>query len=108
VEHNDSLPIPQLHQQLTLHEDEPTNTSPEDEPISLCSIVDPDFPKRTVPNLIPQSDLVRDLNISKNQAELVYRDGVCYSKVLKCHTGNPSNDCHHLFLRTAYYSVVMV
>jgi len=32
VEHDNSLPIPKPPQQLTLHEEETTSTSPEDDP----------------------------------------------------------------------------
>jgi hypothetical protein len=74
VEHDDSLPILKPPQQLTVHEEEPTSTSPEDEPGSSCSIVDPDFPKLTVPHLVSQSelnDLARNINISKTQAEFL-------------------------------------
>jgi hypothetical protein len=72
VEHEDSLPIPKPPQQLTLHAQEPTSISPKDEPGTSCSNVDPDFPELTVPHLISQSELnylVRDLNLSKIQAE---------------------------------------
>jgi hypothetical protein len=63
--------FPKPPQQWTLHE-EPNNTYPEDEPGPSCSSVDPDFPERTVPHLISQSelhDLVGHLNLSKIQAE---------------------------------------
>jgi hypothetical protein len=72
--HDDSLPIPKPPQQWTLLEEEPTSTSPEDKPRPSCSSVDPGFPGLTVPNLISQSeldDLMRDLNLSKIQAELL-------------------------------------
>jgi hypothetical protein len=74
VEHDDSLSIPKPPQQLTVHEEETTSTSPGDESGLSCSNVDPDFPKLTVPHLISQSelnDLARDLNLSKTQAELL-------------------------------------
>jgi len=51
-----------------VHEKEPISTSPEDEPGSSCSIVNPDFTELTVLHLISQSEinyLVRDLNLSK-------------------------------------------
>ena len=74
--HDDCIPILKPLQQWTLHE-EPTSTSPEDEPEPSCSNVYPDFSTRTVPHLIWQSELndpVRDLSLSKFQAEiLVFR-----------------------------------
>jgi len=48
VERVDSLPIPKPPRQNTLHE-EPTSTSPEDEPGPPGSSLDPDFLERTVP-----------------------------------------------------------
>ena len=72
AEHDDSLPNSKPPQQWTLHEEEPTSTSPEVEPEPSCSNVDPDFPELTVPHLISQSEIndqVRDLNLSKIQAE---------------------------------------
>jgi hypothetical protein len=42
---------------MTQHEEEPTSTSPEDEPRPSCSNVDSDFPELTVPHLISQSEL---------------------------------------------------
>ena len=74
VKHEDSLPIRRPPQQWTLHEEEPTSTSPEDEPGPSLPNVDPDFPEVTVPHLMSHSELngpVRDLNISKIQAELL-------------------------------------
>jgi hypothetical protein len=77
VEHDDSLPIRKTPQPWTLRDEEPTNTSPEDEPGPSCSNVEPDFPELTVPHLISQSelkDLLTDPNISKIQAvRLVFR-----------------------------------
>ena len=73
VEH-DSLPITKPLQQGNLLADEPTSTSPEDEPGPSCSYVYPDFPERTVPHLISQyelNDLVRDLNLSKIQGKIL-------------------------------------
>jgi len=52
VEHENSLPVPKPPQYCTLHEEEPTNTSPEDELGPTCSNVDPDFLERTDPHLI--------------------------------------------------------
>jgi hypothetical protein len=49
VEHGDSLPNPKPPQQLTLHEEEPISTSPEEVSRQSCFSVDPDFPKLTVP-----------------------------------------------------------
>ena len=57
-----------------MHEEEPTSNSPEDEPGSSCSNMDPDFPKLTVPHLVSQSelnDLATDLNLSKTQAQIL-------------------------------------
>ena len=74
VEHDDSLPVPKPPQQWTLHEEEPTSTSPEDDPGPSCSNVDLDFPEPVIPNLIFQfelTDLARGLNLSKYQAELL-------------------------------------
>ena len=74
VELDVSLPIPKPPQQSTVHEEEPTSTSPEDESGSSCSNVDPDFPKLTIPYLISQcelNDLARDISLSKTQAELL-------------------------------------
>jgi hypothetical protein len=73
VKHDDFGPIRKPLHQWALHEEEPTSTSPEDEPGPSCTIVDPDFRELTVPNLISQSelkDLMRDLNMSKIQVEL--------------------------------------
>ena len=47
-EHDESLPVPKQPQQWTLHEEEQTSTSPEDEPGPSCSRIDPDFPELTV------------------------------------------------------------
>ena len=72
VEHDDSLPIRKPPQQWTVHEEEPTSTSLEDESGPSCHNVDPDFPKLTVPHRILQYqliDLVTDLSVSKIQAE---------------------------------------
>ena len=33
----------------------------------------------------------------RNSRLLVYKDGICYSQVLKSHTGNASNHCLHFF-----------
>ena len=44
VEHDDSLPTPKPPQQWTLNEEEPTSTSPDDEPGPSCSNLDCDFP----------------------------------------------------------------
>jgi hypothetical protein len=52
VKHDDSLPVPEPPQQWTLHEEELTSTSPEDEPGPSCSSVDPDFLALTVPHLV--------------------------------------------------------
>jgi hypothetical protein len=74
VKHDDSLPIPKPPQQRTLHEDEPTSTSSEDEPGPSGYNLDPDFPQLAVPYLISQSEingLVRGLNLSKIQAGLL-------------------------------------
>jgi len=71
---NDSLSISKPPQQWTLLEEEPTSTSPEDEPGPSCSSVNPDFLGLTVPNLMSQSeldDLMRDLSLSKIQVELL-------------------------------------
>jgi hypothetical protein len=43
VEHDDSLPTSKPPQQWTLHEEEPTSTSPEDEPGPSYSNLDCDF-----------------------------------------------------------------
>jgi hypothetical protein len=67
---DDSPPIPMPPQQWTLHEEEPTNTSPENESGPSSS----NLPEITVLHLVSQSelnDLVRDLNFSKIQAELL-------------------------------------
>ena len=72
VVHDGSLPVAKPPQQLTLHEEELTNTYPEHEPGPSCSSVHPDFPERIVPHLISQSelnDLVRHRSLSKIQAE---------------------------------------
>jgi hypothetical protein len=74
VKYDACLPVPKPPQQWTLHEEELTSTSPEDEPGPSCSCVDSDFPELTVLQLVSQSelnDLPRDLNISKVQAELL-------------------------------------
>jgi len=52
VEHDDFLPIPRTPQNWTLHEEEPTSTSPEDELGPSCSNVDPDFPEQTLSSYI--------------------------------------------------------
>jgi hypothetical protein len=65
VKHYDSLPVRKPPQQWTLHEEELTSTSPEDEPGPSCSNVDFDFPELTV----SQSELnrlVTDLNLFEN------------------------------------------
>ena len=57
-----------------MHEEDPTNTSPEDESGPSYSNVDPDIPKVTVHHLISQpepNDLVTVFNLSKIQAELL-------------------------------------
>jgi hypothetical protein len=103
VEHDGSLPVPKPHQQWALHEEEPTSTIPKDEPGPSCSSVNPDFPELTAPHLISQAELnypVRDLIFRKfrrNSTFLVYRDGICYSQVLKSYTGNATNHCRHFF-----------
>ena len=107
LEHDGSIPVPKPLQQWALHERAPNTIYPENESGPSCSIVDPDFAERTVHRLISQSelnDLVRHLNLSKIRAEhllLVYREGICYRKVLKCLKGNASNHCLHFILRTA-------
>jgi len=66
VEHDNSVTIPKPLQQRTLHEEEPTSTSPEDKHGPSCSNVDPDFPELTVCHLISHSELnylVTDLNL---------------------------------------------
>jgi hypothetical protein len=73
VKHDDSLPVSKPPQQWTLQE-ELTSTSPEDEPGHSCSSVEPDCQELSVPHLASQSeinDLVRDLNLSKIQTELL-------------------------------------
>jgi hypothetical protein len=45
VKHDNFLPVPKPPQQWTLHEEELTSTSPEDEPGPSWSSVDPDFPE---------------------------------------------------------------
>ena len=70
---DDSPPIPKPPQQLTLHEEEPSSTSPIEDSGSSCSNVDHNFSELTAPHLISQSevnDLVRDINLYKHQAEL--------------------------------------
>jgi len=52
VEYDDSLPVPKPPQHWTLPEEEPTNTSSEDELGISCSNLDPDFLKRTLLHLI--------------------------------------------------------
>jgi hypothetical protein len=57
---------------LTLREEEPARTSPEEVPRLSCISVDPGFPELTVLHLMSQSeinDLARDLNLPKIQAE---------------------------------------
>jgi len=74
VKHDDSLSIRKPPQQWTLREEEPTSISPENKPGHSCSSVDPDFLELTLPHLISQSelnDLVRELSLSKIQAELL-------------------------------------
>jgi hypothetical protein len=74
VEHDDSLPISKPPKQRTLHEDELTSTSPEDELGPKCSNVDPNFPELTVSHFISQSelnDLVADFNLSIILAEIL-------------------------------------
>jgi len=73
IKHDNFRPIRKPLHQWTLHEEEPTSTSPEDEPGPSFTIVDPDFPELNVPHLISQSelkDIMRDLNMSKIQVEL--------------------------------------
>jgi len=70
VEHDNSLPIPKPLKQWTLHKEEPTSTTPEEEPGPSCSNVDHDF----VPHHISQYELnglVKILTLSKIQAELL-------------------------------------
>jgi hypothetical protein len=40
---------------------------------------------------------------------LIYRNGICYRKLLKWYTGNVRKNCHHLFFwgRTVNYSISM-
>jgi hypothetical protein len=57
VKHDDSVPILKPPQQWTLHEEEPTSTSPEDEPGPSCSNTDLDFAERNIPHLVSQSEL---------------------------------------------------
>ena len=74
VEHDDSLRILEPPQPWTLHEEEPTNTSPEDERGLSCSHVDSNFPERTVVLLTSQSEIndhVRDINLLKIQKEIL-------------------------------------
>lgn len=74
VKHEDSLPILRPPQQWTLHEEEATSISPEDEPGPSFPSVDPDFPELTASHLISHSELndpVRDLNLSKIHVELL-------------------------------------
>jgi hypothetical protein len=74
VTHDDFLPICKPLQQWTLREEERSSISPEDETFPSCSNVHPDLPELTVPYLISQSklnDLVRYLNISKIQTDLL-------------------------------------
>ena len=52
VEHEDSLLIIKPTQPWTLHEEEPTSTSPEDERGPSCSHVNSNFPERTLPLLL--------------------------------------------------------
>jgi hypothetical protein len=47
-------------QQWSLHEEEPTSTSPEDEPRPSCTIVDPDFPELTVPHIAVTPEYVEN------------------------------------------------
>ena len=73
VEH-DSPPIIKLPQPWTLHKKEPTSTCPEDESGPSYSHVDSNFPERTAPILISQSEIkdhVRDLKLSKIQREFL-------------------------------------
>jgi len=73
VKHDDSLSVRKPPQQWTLRE-EPTSISPENKSGLSCSSVDSDFLELTLPHLISQSelnDLVRELSLSKIQAELL-------------------------------------
>jgi hypothetical protein len=68
------LPIHKPLQQWILREEERTSSSPEDETAPSCSSVHPGFPELTVSYLISQfepNDLVRDLDLSKSQADLL-------------------------------------
>jgi hypothetical protein len=74
VECDNSMLIPKPLQQLLLHEEEQTSTTPEEELGPACSNVDPDFPELTVPHLTSQYEingLVKILNLSKILAELL-------------------------------------
>jgi hypothetical protein len=74
VTHDDSPPIRKPPRQWTLHEEETTSNSPEDEAFPSCSNMHPDFQEQTVLYLISQSelnDLVRDFKLSKIQADLL-------------------------------------
>ena len=74
VKHDDSLSVRKPPQQWTLHEGQLTSISPEDKPRPSCSNVDPDFLELTLHHRILQSelnDLVRELILSKIQAELL-------------------------------------
>jgi hypothetical protein len=66
VKHDDSLSVRKPPQQWILHEEDPTSTSPEDEPGHSFTKMDPDFPELAVSHLISQSELndpVRDINL---------------------------------------------
>ena len=74
VTHDDFPPIREPPRHRTLHEEDPTSNSPEDEAVPSCSNVHPDFPELTVLHLISQTelnDLVRDFNLSKIQTDLL-------------------------------------
>jgi hypothetical protein len=76
VPHDDSLPVPKPPESWTLDEEDEKETGDDEEPTQMEAAADPDFVPSTSsdPHLISQAelnDLVRDLGLSKSQAELL-------------------------------------
>ncbi|PSN38686.1 hypothetical protein C0J52_17279 [Blattella germanica] len=71
---HDLIPIPKPPKDWTIDETELSSSSPDEEPGPSYSKTDPGFSEPNIPHLISQSELndqVRDLNLSKVQAELL-------------------------------------